>query len=40
VISETKARAIGRFYDRMIPLADDFYDEHLVELQKEKDDGR
>ena len=26
-----------RFYDRMIPIADDLYDEHLVEL--EKDDG-
>ena len=29
-----------RFYDRMIPVADDLYDEHLVELKKEKDDGR
>jgi hypothetical protein len=28
-----------RFYDRMVPLADDLYDEHLAELQKEKDDG-
>jgi hypothetical protein len=27
------------FYDRMIPVADDLYDEHLAELQKEKDDG-
>jgi hypothetical protein len=29
-----------RFYDRLIPLADDLYDEHLAELGKEKDDGR
>jgi len=31
-----------RFYDRMIPVADDLYDEHLIELEKEKekDDGR
>lgn len=29
-----------RFYDRMIPVADDLYDEHLAELEKEKDDGR
>ena len=29
-----------RFYHRMIPVADDLYDEHLAELQKEKDDGR
>jgi hypothetical protein len=29
-----------RFYDRMIPLADDLYDTHLAELAKEKDDGR
>lgn len=29
-----------RFYDRMIPVADDLYDEHLSELEKEKDDGR
>ncbi len=29
-----------RFYDRMIPLADDLYDEHLAELEKEKDNGR
>jgi hypothetical protein len=29
-----------RFYDRLIPLADDLYDEHLTELGKEKDDGR
>jgi len=28
-----------RFYDRMIPLADDLYDEHLAELDEEKDDG-
>jgi hypothetical protein len=25
----------GRFYDRMIPLADALYDEHLEELRKE-----
>lgn len=30
----------GRFYDRMVPVADDLYDEHLAELEKEKDDGR
>ncbi len=24
-----------RFYDRMIPIADDLYDEHLAELKKE-----
>jgi len=29
-----------RFYDRMIPIADDLYDEHLFELRKENDDGR
>ncbi len=29
-----------RFYDRMVPLADDLYDEHLAELAKERDDGR
>ncbi len=29
-----------RFYDRMIPIADDLYDEHLAELQKENDHGR
>ncbi|MCC6918684.1 MAG: type II toxin-antitoxin system RelE/ParE family toxin [Alphaproteobacteria bacterium] len=29
-----------RFYDRMIPVADDLYDEHLAELKKEMDDGR
>ncbi len=28
------------FYDRMIPMADALYDEHLAELEKEKDDGR
>lgn len=28
------------FYDRMIPVADDLYDEHLAELEKEQDDGR
>lgn len=29
-----------RFYDRMIPIADRLCDEHLAELDKEKDDGR
>ena len=29
-----------QFYDRMIPIADGLYDEHLAELEKEKDDGR
>jgi hypothetical protein len=29
-----------RFWDRMIPLADDLYDEHLAELDKKKNDGR
>ncbi|CAN7395125.1 type II toxin-antitoxin system RelE/ParE family toxin [Phyllobacterium sp. LjRoot231] len=29
-----------RFYDRMIPVADDLYDVHLAELKKEKDNGR
>ncbi|WP_368904576.1 type II toxin-antitoxin system RelE/ParE family toxin [Taklimakanibacter lacteus] len=29
-----------RFYHRMIPIADALYDIHLVELEKEKDDGR
>jgi hypothetical protein len=28
-----------RFYDRMIPVAGNLYDEHLAELEKEKDDG-
>lgn len=28
-----------RFYERMIPMADDLYDEHLIELEKERDDG-
>ena len=28
-----------RFYDRMIPIADDLYDEHLRAIEKEKDDG-
>ena len=29
-----------RFYERMVPLADDLYDEHLSELEQErKDDG-
>ena len=29
-----------RFYDRMIPVADDLYDQHLAQLEKEKSDGR
>lgn len=29
-----------RFYDRMVPVADDLYDEHLAELKREMDDGR
>lgn len=29
-----------RFYERMIPIADRIYDEHLAELKEEKDDGR
>jgi hypothetical protein len=29
-----------RFCERMIPIADDLYDAHLAELDKEKDDGR
>jgi hypothetical protein len=29
-----------RFYHRMIPVADDLYDLHLAELEKQKDDGR
>jgi hypothetical protein len=29
-----------RFYDRMFPVADALYDEHLAELKKEKDHGR
>jgi hypothetical protein len=29
-----------RFYERMIPIADTLYDEHLAALAKEKDDGR
>lgn len=29
-----------RFYEWMIPVADDLYDEHLAELDKEKADGR
>jgi hypothetical protein len=31
--------AVARFYERMIPLADDLYDEHLAELEKEKRHG-
>ncbi|MBM6596205.1 type II toxin-antitoxin system RelE/ParE family toxin [Microvirga pudoricolor] len=30
----------GRFYDRMIPVADDLYDVHLAELEREKAHGR
>ena len=30
----------GRFYEKMIPVADRLYDEHLEELRKEQDDGR
>jgi hypothetical protein len=29
-----------RFYERMIPIADRLYDEHLAELKKEKNHGR
>jgi hypothetical protein len=29
-----------RFYERMIPIADALYDEHLDELEKEKNHGR
>ena len=29
-----------RFDDRMIPLADRLYEEHLKELEKEQDDDR
>ncbi len=31
-----------RFYERLIPIADALYDEHLAELEKEKEknDGR
>jgi len=29
-----------RFYERMIPIADDLYDEHLTALAKEKNNGR
>ena len=29
-----------RFYERMIPIADALYDEHLAELEKEQNDGR
>jgi hypothetical protein len=28
-----------RFYNRMIPIADDLYDEHLKAIEKERDDG-
>lgn len=30
----------NRFYDRMIPVADDLYDHHLAALKQEQDDGR
>jgi hypothetical protein len=30
----------GRFYEQMIPIADEFYDQHLAELAKERNDGR
>jgi hypothetical protein len=29
-----------RFYERMIPIADQLYDAHLAELKKEKNHGR
>lgn len=29
-----------RFYERMIPIADALYDEYLIELEKERDNGR
>jgi hypothetical protein len=29
-----------RFYERMIPLADTLYDEHLAAESKEQDNGR
>ncbi len=29
-----------RFYERMVPIADGLYDEHLGELSKEQDNGR
>jgi hypothetical protein len=29
-----------RIYERMIPITDRLFDEHLVELDKESDDGR
>ena len=29
-----------RFHERMIPIADALYDEHLAELEKEKNHGR
>lgn len=28
-----------RFYERMVPIADRIYDQHLVELQREADRG-
>ena len=30
----------GRFYEQMIPIADELYDQHLAELAKERNDGR
>lgn len=30
----------GRFYERMLPVADALYDEHLEELRKEQERGR
>lgn len=29
-----------RFYERMIPIADALYDDHLVNLARENDNGR
>ncbi len=29
-----------RFYQRMIPIADDLYDEHLRDLERDDDNGR
>ena len=30
----------GRFYDLMIPIADELYDAHLGELEREKSSAR
>jgi hypothetical protein len=38
--ADGKCLPYRRFYDRMIPVADDLYDVHLAELEKDKDDGR